>query len=136
MLVGSLASACVLAIPLGFFAGAMGGAMRGEGENGHSASDSATMGAFAATVGAGLALMVLMPRGCRVARRVRTAAGLAALVQILAAAVLAGAIYALALPQATPFVTALVSALVLSAAAIAVWTRAAARTGETQGAVR
>lgn len=123
LLVGSLASACVLAIPLGFFAGAMGG----EVESRHSASDSATMGAFAAAVGAGMALLVLLPRGCRVARRVRAAAGLAGLVQFLAALLVGGMIYAIMLPQAIPFVTALAAALALGVAAIAVWTRSALR---------
>ncbi|MDX2131659.1 MAG: hypothetical protein SFY69_06380 [Planctomycetota bacterium] len=117
LLVGAVACACLLAMPLGFFAAGI----VGEKSGGTSPSHSAMLGAFAACAGAVVGLFVLAPRAMRGPSRLGVAIVVASMVRLGVAGLLGYTLWINLRPERTPFVVALIAAVFLITAAEATW---------------
>jgi len=129
MLIGALACACLLAMPLGFFVGAA----REDPAAPVGISRSATLGAFPAAVGALAGVLLLAPARVRDPHRLVLGASIAGVMRCLAASLLALLVHAAASPQNTPFLTSFVAAIVLCTIAEVLWVRAARRVARATG---
>lgn len=124
ILAGWLACACILGVPLGFFAGGLAGE---PAKARVTPSESATLGVFPVAIGAILAVLTLAPRGRRDPSRLAKSVVRAALSHFGVAAVLGVVVAANADIQAVPFVTALGTSALLCLVVEFAWAARALR---------
>lgn len=127
MLVGSLACACILGVPSGFFAA---GLLRSpEGAAGPSAS--ATMGVLPVAIGCVVSLLVLLPPGVRTRAKLGPVVVLAGTARLLFSLVGGTIIFLVMRPDTAAFFAALVTSAILCLIVEAVWGSQALRSASS-----
>lgn len=117
MLVGAFACACIVGVPMGFFAAGVLKSPQGA----MGPSNSATMGVLPVAIGCIVSLLILLPKGIRTTGRLGPAVVLAGTARLLFSLAGGTIIFLVMKPDTAAFFVALLTAAILCLVIEAVW---------------